>query len=186
MLGKSSANDNPSTPSNFRPIALSLCIGKIVTSILKSRWLNYMFENGYLDPRIQKAFITATPGYTEHHSKLASILFEARKKHKSLAVAWLDLANAYGSIHHSLIQFSMKHYHAPPELCSILDALYSDLSTTILTQKWTTPSIPLKSGVYQGDPLSVVVFNTVIMLTPYKHRKTLAIPSQTLETKSTS
>lgn len=56
----------------------------------------------------------------------------------------------------------MKHYQAPPELCSILDSLYSYLSTTILTQEWTTPSIPLKSGVYQGDPLSVVVFNTVI------------------------
>lgn len=56
----------------------------------------------------------------------------------------------------------MKHHHAPPELCSILDALYSDLSATILTQEWTTPSIPLKSGVYQGDPLSIVVFNTVI------------------------
>lgn len=84
----------------------------------------------------------------------------------------------------------MKHYHAPPELCSI-DALYSDLSTTILTQEWTTPIIPLKSGVYQGDPLSVVVFNTVInslvdTLQTHKYRKTLAIPSQTLETKSTS
>ena len=162
LLGKSSAIDNPSTPTNFRPIALTSCIGKFFTSILKNRWLNYMLENGYLDPRVQKAFMTATPGCTEHHSKLASILFEARKKHKSLAVAWLDLANAYGSVHHSLIQFSMKHYHAPPELCSILDALYSDLSATILTQEWTTPSIPLKIGVYQGDPLSVVVFNTVI------------------------
>ena len=56
----------------------------------------------------------------------------------------------------------MNHYHAPAELCFILDALYSDLSATIPTQEWTTPSIALKIGVYQGDPLSVVVFNTVI------------------------
>ena len=27
---------------------------------------------------------------------------------------------------------------------------------------WSTPLIPLKIGVYQGDPLSVVIFNTVI------------------------
>jgi len=79
LLGKSSAIDNPSTPSNFRPIALTSCIGKIFTSIVKSRWLDYMLENGYLDPRIQKAFMTATPGCTEHHSELDSILFKARK-----------------------------------------------------------------------------------------------------------
>ena len=42
------------------------------------------------------------PGCTEHHLKLASVLAEARKKHKSLSVCWLDLANAYGSVHHSL------------------------------------------------------------------------------------
>ncbi len=112
LLGKTSAIIHPTLPANFRPIALTSCLGKIFTSILRNRWLSYMLENGYLDPRIQKAFTTATPGCTEHHSKLATILSEARKKHKSLAVAWLDLANAYGSVHHSLIQFSLKHYHA--------------------------------------------------------------------------
>ena len=162
LIGKSSATEDATTPSNFRPIALTSCIGKLFTTILKNRWLEYMLDNGYLNRSIQKAFMTATPGCTEHHSKLATILAEARRKHKSLAVSWLDLANAYGSVHHMLIQFAMKHYHTPPQLCLILESLYSDLSATILTPEWSTPSIPLKIGVYQGDPLSVVVFNTVI------------------------
>ena len=54
------------------------------------------------------------PGCTEHHLKLSSVLAEAHSNHKSLAICWLDLANAYGSVHHSLIQFSLRHYHAPP------------------------------------------------------------------------
>lgn len=77
-------------------------------------------------------------------------------------MAWLDLANAYGSVDHSLIQFSLNHYHAPPKFSSIVDNLYSGLSAKILTDDWCTPFIPLKTGVYQGDPLSVVIFNTVI------------------------
>ena len=121
-----------------------------------------MPSNEYLDTTVQKAFMIATPGCTEHHTKLAFILNEARKNHKSLAVAWLDLANAYRSVHHDLIQYSLKHYHAPREFSSILESLYLDLSAIIKTQNWSTPSIPLKIGVYQGDPLSVVVFNTVI------------------------
>ena len=38
LLGKSSAIDSPSTPSN----ALTSCIGKIFTSILKGRWLDWV------------------------------------------------------------------------------------------------------------------------------------------------
>ena len=100
--------------------------------------------------------------HVEHHCKLATILSEARKKHKSFAVCWLDLANAYGSVHHSLIQFSVEHYHAPPCFCQILQALYSDLVGKVITNEWETLPIPLDIGVYQGDPLSVVIFNTVI------------------------
>ena len=120
-----------------------------------------MIENIFLDCSIQKAFMSATPGCVEHHCKLASILAEARKKHKSLAVCWLDLANAYGSVHHSLIQFCVEHYHAPLCFHQIL-ALYSDLVGKVITNEWETLPIPLDIGVYQGDPLSVVIFNTVI------------------------
>ena len=81
--------------------------------------------------------------------------------HKSLAVCWLDLANAYGSVHHSLINFSLRHYHAPPQFLAILQSLYSGLSAKILTAEWETPVISLEKGVYQGDPLSVVIFNTI-------------------------
>jgi len=121
-----------------------------------------MTENGFLDRSIQKAFMSATPGCVEHHCKLATILAEARKKHKSLAVCWLDLANAYGCVHHSLIQFSLQHYHALPQFCQILQSLYSDLRGKVITNEWETPTISLDIGVYQGDPLSVVIFNTVI------------------------
>lgn len=75
---------------------------------------------------------------------------------------WLDLANAYGSVHHSLIEFTLKHYHAPPKFTGIVQSFYSHLSVKVCTSSWSTPLIPLQVGVYQGDPLSVVIFNTVI------------------------
>ena len=33
---------------------------------------------------------------------------------------------------------------------------------SIITEDWATPLVPLQKGVYQGDPLSVVIFNTVM------------------------
>ena len=102
------------------------------------------------------------PGCTGHQLKLSSIHSEAQSKHKALAVCWLDIANAYGSVHHSLIQFSLQHYRAPPQFLSILQALYSGLEATVITEIWETPLVSLQKGVYQGDPLSVVIFNTVM------------------------
>ena len=74
LIGKEAAEKDPSQPANFRSIALTSCVGKLFTSILKNRWLEYMLGNNYLDRSIQKAFMTATPGCTEHHSKLGTIL----------------------------------------------------------------------------------------------------------------
>ena len=162
LIGKEAAKNDPSQPANFRPIALTSCIGKLFTSILKNRWLEFMLGNKYLDRSVQKAFMTATPGCTEHHSKLGAILHEARKRHRSVTTAWLDLANAYGSVHHSLIKFSLNHYYAPPKFSAIVESLYDGIAAEVISDGWSTPLVPLQRGVYQGDPLSVVIFNTVI------------------------
>ena len=71
--------------------------------------MSFMMANGYLNTMIQKAFVDSVSGYTEHHVKLFSIIDqEARQNHKALAVCWLDLANAYSSMQHSLICYSLE------------------------------------------------------------------------------
>ena len=150
LVGKSAANDDPKSPSNFRPIALTPAVSKLFTGILKDRWLRHMTLNGYLDGDVQKAFLPTVPGVSEHHSKLATIISGARKNKRSLAVAWLDITNAYGSVHHLLIQFALRRYHAPPDFCNFLQLWYTGLSTSISTPDWVTPSICLEIGVYQG------------------------------------
>ena len=116
LIPKASAKKNPQHPSNFRPIALTSCVGKLFTTIMKNRWLAFMISNNYLDTTVQKAFLLGMPGCLEQYEKLSAIIHEVHKRHRSLSVCWLDIANAYGSMHHQLIQFTMKHYHAPPLL----------------------------------------------------------------------
>ena len=153
LIPKSSASTCNSDPANLRPIALTSCIGKLFTSML---W------NGYMDTTTQKAFNNGIPGCIEHQCKLAAIIKEATEKHRSLSVCWIDLANAYGSVPHALIQFVLQHYHAPPQFTNTVSNLYSGLSAIITADNWATSAVPLQIGVYQGDPLSVVIFNTVM------------------------
>ena len=41
-------------------------------------------------------------------------------------------------------------------------SVYSGLSARVSTDAWITASFPLNIGIYQGDPLSGITFNTVI------------------------
>ena len=123
-----------------------------------------MITNKYFDKSVQKAFMPATPGCSDHHLKLASILKDAERKPKSLAICWVDLDNAYGSVHHSPIKISLQHYNAPPKLCKVVESFYTGLYASVSSGLWDTPFIPIEVGVYmyQSDALSVVIFNTVI------------------------
>ena len=159
---KSAASQDPHLLSNFRPIALASCVGKLFTSLLKSRWLQFMVANNFLDLSVQKAFLPGIPGCFEQYQKLLLMIAGAHKKHRSLTVCWLDIANAYGSVHHQLITYCLQHYHAPSIFLNTVSNIYSDLSAIITGPTWSTTSVPLRTGVYQGDPLSVVIFNTVM------------------------
>ena len=85
LLPKGSAQDNPVSPSNFRPIALTPTVSKLLSGILRDRWLRYMRDNNYLDPNIQKAFLPTVPSVSEHQAKLAAIVKSAKR---SLQPGW--------------------------------------------------------------------------------------------------
>ena len=136
--------------------------------------MDFMLSNGYLNTNIQKAFMRNIPGCTEQFYKLMAAVQEANRKHKSITICWLDLANAYGSVHHGLIDFALQHYHAPSHFKDILASLYHNLSSVVTSKSRATNPIPLQLGVYQGEPLSVVILTSVMStlsdaITQYQH-----------------
>ena len=62
-----------SDPTNFRPIALSNCDGKLFFSLLSKSFTSYMIRNEYFDKQTQKGFclvslaVSSTPAF---HKKL--------------------------------------------------------------------------------------------------------------------
>ena len=48
LIVKSSTEADPSSPTNFRPIVLTSCVGKLFSTILSNRWFNYKFFNKFL------------------------------------------------------------------------------------------------------------------------------------------
>ena len=91
-------------------------------------------------------------------------LQDARRCKKDITVCWLDLANAYGSVSHNLIQFAAEWFHAPEVIRSIIFSYYDDLVVKISTGEWTTGKISYEQGLFQGCPLSVVLFLMVFQI----------------------
>ncbi|CAC5371101.1 unnamed protein product [Mytilus coruscus] len=102
--------------SQFRTISLLSVEGKIYFSVLANRMTKYMVENSYIDTSMQKGGIAGFSGCVEHTSVLSQLIHEAKTGKKNLAVVWLDLANAYGSVPHKLIDMAMDHYHIPEHI----------------------------------------------------------------------
>ncbi|MFN9115490.1 MAG: reverse transcriptase domain-containing protein, partial [Bacteroidota bacterium] len=76
----------------------------------------------------------------------------------------MDLANAYGSPRHNLIQFALKWYHIPRHIREIVFSYYDNLHAVVVLAGTTSRSFPQAKGVFQGCTLSTILFNTVFNL----------------------
>ena len=53
----------------------------------------------------------------------------------------------------------LKYYHIPHHIQQLINSLYSDFYTSIVSQHFTTPFIKVSRGVLQGDSLCPLTFN---------------------------
>ncbi|KAK3925266.1 Retrovirus-related Pol polyprotein from type-2 retrotransposable element R2DM [Frankliniella fusca] len=147
---------------NWRPISLCVCFYKLFTGILAARLGRWAAATGAVSS-CQKGFMPSE-GCLEHNFILQQCIDEVKVSSRHLAVAWLDLRNAFGSVPHSVIFFILKQHGVHPGLISIIKDLYMNCTTTFSTLSGETRAVPMLSGVKQGDPLSPIVFNLAIEL----------------------
>ena len=119
----------------------------------------FLSQNGYIEHRIQKGFLPKLSGTFEHTAQMANIINKARIKQRSLIITLLDLKNAFGEVHHTLIPAVLSYHNIPNEIQHLVRSLYSNFHTSIVTDSYQTPFIKVGRGVLQGDCLSPLTFN---------------------------
>ena len=135
LLSKSEVLDDP---SEFRPIAITNTVGKIFFSVISNRLQKYLVANNYIDRVTQKGFLFGLPGCLEHSFTLYEALRNAKDKKRQMVVAWIDLANAYGSVRHNLIQFALSWYHVPESIQHLIFNYYDKPMAKVQTSEWST------------------------------------------------
>ena len=119
-----------------------------------------MLQNGYIDTSVQKGFIEKLAGCIEHCETLHHALLDARKNHRNICVSWLDLANAYGSVRHSMIMTTLEWYYVPDAFAEVIYMYYEGLCASVLVGDDLTRKFRFQIGVFQGCTLSTMLFDT--------------------------
>ena len=90
------------------------------------------------------------------------MIWEAIQRAKSeklnLDVVWLNLANAYGSVPHQMIQLALRMYHVPEDIQVVLGKYYNDFWMRFFTKSYTTDWINLEIGIVMGCEISPILF----------------------------
>ncbi|XP_023215158.1 uncharacterized protein LOC111617977 [Centruroides sculpturatus] len=156
--------------NNWRPIALSCTLGKIYSACLASRLLSWCLDN-HIFSNSQKGFLPYE-GCLEHNFLLQATIKDARHRRSECHIAWLDIANAFGSVPHHTIFQCLEWCGLSEDSITCICNLLANCSTRVRASDGYTDDIPILSGVKQGCPLSPLIFNIVIE-TAIRHVRSL-------------
>ena len=92
-------------------------------------------------------------GTIEHNVILEEIISQAKTNKKTVHVTFFDLEDAFVSVPHPLII-----HNVPVEIQLYINTLYNNQLSRVFTDNFSTDGFPFKRGVFQGDPLSPIIF----------------------------
>ena len=160
----------------FRTISLLNVEGKLFFALKADRLTKYVMANQYIDSSIQKGGIPGVSGCMENTAILSQLIREAKEGKKDLVVTWLDIANAYGTIPHSLIMQTLKRAHVPEDVCALIESYYADVKIRFTTKDFTTDWQKVEMGIITGCTLSVILFALTMTLIVASAKKTTKGP----------
>jgi hypothetical protein len=156
--------ENSEHIEQFRTISLLSVEGKIFFAVLARRTTSYLLDNKYIDTAVQKGGVPGISGCLEHTAIVTQLIREARENKGDLAVLWLDLANAYGSMPHNLVEFMMKRYHMPEDIQQLITNYYDGFRMRFTASNFTTSWQRLEVGIITGCTISVILFAAAMNL----------------------
>ena len=145
---------------NYRPITCLPTMYKVLTSILADRTYTFLSEHQLL-PSEQKGCRRESYGCKDQRLVNKMILEDCRTRKKNLSTAWIDY-KAFDSVPHSWIMKCMEIYKICPVVTQFITAAMRTWKPTLVLNhpggSLTSRPINIKSGIFQGDSLSPLLF----------------------------
>jgi hypothetical protein len=154
---------DPSSAANWRPLAMQSTLYKIYIAVLQRRLGAWAESNNRLC-NSQKGFREGVAGCDEHQFVSHAILDDTRRSRLPIYMVYYDIKNAFGAIPHTYLWFVLKELGVPASFITLLQDVYTNAYTMISTANGTSSPIHQRAGVFQGCPLSPLLF--ILGMTP--------------------
>ena len=148
---------NASDPSNYRPITLISCLGKVFTQILNNRIQKYADENDIIthcQSGFRKKYST-----TDNIFILHNLIDLVCKSKKSVFCSFIDLKQAFDRVWREGLWEKLSVYHINGKCLKIIQSIYRNIKSCVIVNNNKTDFFLSNIGVRQGENLSPFLFN---------------------------
>lgn len=156
------------TVTNYRPIGLMLTIVRSFNRLISKRMMAYLKGNNILNDELQKGIKGGFTGVCESVLLSREIIKNSLDTQTPLAMCFLDIHNAYGSVRYPFLDYVMRLYEIPQNVRDYILGYYIYSTTHIYMGDSMTRPFKWRRGLYQGCSLSNCLF-IMIMNVLFNH-----------------
>lgn len=141
---------------NYRPIALTCTMCKIMESIIKTQLMSYLLDNGLISEH-QHAFIS-------NHSTASNLLecthdwLLSLNDARTTDVVYIDFSRAFDSIVFDKLLFKLHNYGITGSLLNWIERFLYNRTQCVVVENCFSSVVNVESGVPQGSVLGPLLF----------------------------
>jgi hypothetical protein len=145
-----------SDPNNYRPVALTATLCKVMESVIKDQLLQYLTSKGLISKK-QHAFI-------KNHSTATNLLecthdwFVSLNSRHSTDIVYIDFSRAFDSIVFKKLLCKLESYGINGKLLAWIEAFLNNRSQCVVIDHCFSSVSSVLSGVPQGSVLGPILF----------------------------
>ncbi|NRB82002.1 MAG: reverse transcriptase family protein [Saccharospirillaceae bacterium] len=143
-------------PDNYRAVAVSSAIGKLFSTILLNRLIEFRNEN-CPDPPNQLGFTKNAQTY-DHILTMQTIASKYKKLKKNVHAVFVDFRKAFDSVCRQALFYKLAQNGVTGKFYEVLRDMYSNSYAHIKLSGYISNAFQTRKGTEQGHPLSPDLF----------------------------
>ena len=145
-----------SSPSDYRPISLTSCVGKLVERIVKARLYSFL-EGKNLIVKEQSGFRNKR-GTADNLISMTQKIKECLNRKKKALGIYFDISKAFDKVWHAGLLYKLVYLGVPLYLIRFIKSFLKKRFFKVVIKKIKSKSNPIECSVPQGSVLGPLLF----------------------------